>query len=117
MFHMYKVRLFITKTRMRTYTLSIKLFHCRICFQTSKVTIDHIESRKAKKISCQHDILIECTGMRDPVTAVMNTIRQNNTVSDIWCQTERLISRQGTRDIILVYVVRKLGVFYVSMNS
>lgn len=65
--------------------------------QTSKVVIDHIESRKARKSGSQHDILIQCTGMKDTVTAVMNSVRQNNTVSDIWCQTERLISHQGKK--------------------
>ncbi|WAR08198.1 TY3H-like protein [Mya arenaria] len=59
--------------------------------QTSKVAIDHIESRKAEKVGCKHDVLIQCTGNKDTVTAVMNTIRQNNTIADIWCQNERLM--------------------------
>ncbi|XP_060569206.1 tyrosine 3-monooxygenase-like [Ruditapes philippinarum] len=63
-------------------------------FETSKVVIDHIESRKAKKLGSQHDILLQCFGVKDTVTAVMNSIRQNNSVSDIWCENEKLISTQ-----------------------
>ncbi|XP_045196696.2 tyrosine 3-monooxygenase-like [Mercenaria mercenaria] len=63
-------------------------------FETSKIVIDHIESRTAKKLGSQHDILLQCTGVKDTVTAVMNSIRQNNSVSDVWCENEKLIARQ-----------------------
>ncbi|KAH3746584.1 tyrosine 3-monooxygenase-like [Dreissena polymorpha] len=62
-------------------------------FETSKVSIDHIESRQSRRVGSKHEVLVECNGAKDTVTAVMNTIRQNNVVSDVWCQSERLISR------------------------
>lgn len=61
-------------------------------FETSKVIIDHVESRKSKTAGTQHDVLVQCTGLRDTVTAVINSVRQNNSVADIWCENERIIS-------------------------
>lgn len=63
-------------------------------FEKSKVLIDHIESRNCKTLGSQHDILLQCTGVKDTVISVINTIRQNNTISDVWFENEKLITRK-----------------------
>lgn len=79
-----------------------------LSLQTSKVVIDHIESRKAKKLGTQHDLLLQCTGLKDTVTSVMNSIRQNNSVADVWCENEKLVSKQGLSDINIDFSVSYL---------
>ncbi|KAL4233456.1 hypothetical protein ACF0H5_008137 [Mactra antiquata] len=63
-------------------------------FEASKITLEHIESRQATKPNVKYDILLQCTGLKETMTSVMNTIRQNNSVSEIWCESEKVVTTQ-----------------------
>lgn len=52
-------------------------------FQTTKVFLEHIESRKSNKPGAIFDVLIQCVCSRQKVTSLMNTIRQNPSTVEV----------------------------------
>ena len=63
--------------------------------QTSKVILEHIESRSAKKKGAQFDIILQCTGHKDTITSITNTLRQNNAITDVWIENENHVQKKG----------------------
>ena len=64
--------------------------------QSSKVSLDHIESRLTKKKGSQFDVILQCTGNKDTITSLTNTLRQSNSISDIWIGNENIVQKKGT---------------------
>ncbi|XP_062607643.1 tyrosine 3-monooxygenase-like [Saccostrea cucullata] len=52
-------------------------------FETTKVVVEHIESRKSQKPGAIFDVLIQCVCPRQKVTSLMNTIRQNPSTVEV----------------------------------
>lgn len=52
-------------------------------FETTKVFLDHIESRKSHKAGAIFDVLIQFVCSRQKVTSLMNAIRQNPSVEEV----------------------------------
>ncbi|XP_033740980.1 tyrosine 3-monooxygenase-like isoform X2 [Pecten maximus] len=52
-------------------------------FENTKVTIDHIESRKSKKPGCEYEILLQAISTSERWTPVTNLLRQSPQVNDI----------------------------------
>nr|XP_022288026.1 tyrosine 3-monooxygenase-like [Crassostrea virginica] len=52
-------------------------------FETTKVFLEHIESRKSHKPGAIFDVLIQCVCSRQKVTSLMNTIRQNPSTVEV----------------------------------
>ncbi|XP_021366851.1 tyrosine 3-monooxygenase-like isoform X1 [Mizuhopecten yessoensis] len=58
-------------------------------FENTKVTIDHIESRKSKKPDCQYEILLQAVSTCERWTPVTNLLRQSPQVNDILILNEQ----------------------------
>ncbi|XP_041355019.1 tryptophan 5-hydroxylase 1-like [Gigantopelta aegis] len=52
-------------------------------FENTKLTIQHIESRKARKKNALYEVLLQCAGSRENVISVTNTMHQNSHVLDV----------------------------------
>ena len=63
--------------------------------QSSKVSLDHIESRLTKKKGAQFDVILQCTGSKDTITSLSNTLRQSNSITDIWIGHENVVQKKG----------------------
>ncbi|XP_056017017.1 tyrosine 3-monooxygenase-like [Ostrea edulis] len=52
-------------------------------FETTKVVLEHIESRKSQKVGAIFDVLIQCVCSGQKVTSLMNAIRQNPSTVEV----------------------------------
>lgn len=74
-------------------------------FQTTKVFLDHIESRKSHKAGAIFDVLIQFVCSRQKVTSLMNAIRQNPSVEEVTVIGDKDADIQGHLALVLITVV------------
>ena len=67
------------------------------------MSLDHIESRLTKKKGSQFDIILQCTGNKDTITSLTNTLRQSNSISDIWIGNENIVQKKGATRMLVKY--------------
>lgn len=75
--------MFIFVKRKRYSSLIVCLFDSNLEFQTTKVVLEHIESRKSQKVGAIFDVLIQCVCSGQKVTSLMNAIRQNPSTVEV----------------------------------
>ncbi|KAK3107732.1 hypothetical protein FSP39_021011 [Pinctada imbricata] len=58
-------------------------------FETTKTVLEHVETRRSRRIDAQHDIIIQCICSRDKVTTINNAIRQSPLVIEVSVLNDR----------------------------
>lgn len=85
------------------YIIYIDIYCKPLIFQSSKVIIEHIESRKSKKSGAQFEILIKCFGSRDRITSHVNSIRMITSIIDVTTVTDQDADTKGNNANINVH--------------
>ncbi|KAK3603311.1 hypothetical protein CHS0354_025916 [Potamilus streckersoni] len=63
-------------------------------FESSKVTLEHIESRRSKKKGAQIDLFLICLSPKETLTMVLNSLRQSSLVADLNVLNQKDLKRE-----------------------